>query len=93
FKSGACHAGSYETSLVLAVEPFLVRDEVAATLEPNPASLSVAIREGKGSFLEAGGPRAYFGYPADASATEGESLYHELAAIFAAAGRELLDER
>lgn len=93
FKSGACHAGSYETSLVLAAEPFLVRDELAATLAPNPASLSVAIREGKGSFLEAGGPRAYFGYPADASAAEGEALYHELADIFAEAGRALLEGR
>lgn len=90
FKSGACHAGSYETSLVLAVEPFLVRDELAAGLAPNPSSLSVAIREGKTSFLEAGGPRAYFGYPADASATEGERLYGELADIFATAARELL---
>lgn len=92
FKSGACHAGSYETSLVLAAEPFLVRDQRAASLAPNPASLSVAIREGKRSFREAGGPQAYFGYPADASASEGEALYRELADIFASAARELLDE-
>lgn len=90
FKSGACHAGSYETSLVLAAEPFLVRDELAQGLAPNPASLSTAIREGKTSFVDAGGPRAYFGYPADASATEGEALYRELTDIFATAARELL---
>jgi len=90
FKSGACHAGSYETSLVLAAEPFMVRDEVAQALAPNPNSLSVAIRDGKGSFLEAGGPRAYFGYPADATATEGESLYAELSAIFAESAKALL---
>ncbi len=92
FRSGACHAGSYETSLVLAADPFLVREDVAAGLEPNPSSLSVAIREGKQSFLEAGGPRAYFGYPADATAGEGERLYAELADIFASAARALLGE-
>ncbi|MGE0791933.1 MAG: creatininase family protein [Sandaracinaceae bacterium] len=90
FKSGACHAGSYETSLVLAADPFLVKAEIAEGLAPNPSSLSVAIREGKTSFMDAGGPRAYFGFPADASASEGERLYTELADIFAAAARELL---
>ena len=91
FKSGACHAGSYETSLVLAADPFLVKTDIAEGLEPNPSSLSVAIRDGKKSVLEAGGPRAYFGYPADASAAEGELLYKELADIFAEAAR-LLNE-
>lgn len=90
FKSGACHAGSYETSLVLAADPFLVRSDVVEHLEANPKSLSVAIREGKKSFLEAGGPQAYFGYPAEASAGEGERLYGELADIFATAARELV---
>lgn len=89
FKSGACHAGSYETSLVLAAEPFLVRSDLADTLAPNPTSLSVAIRAGKRSFLEAGGERAYFGDPRAASALEGEALYAELADIFATAAREL----
>ncbi|MGF1465503.1 MAG: creatininase family protein [Sandaracinaceae bacterium] len=89
FKSGACHAGSYETSLVLAADPTKVRREIQSGLPPNPTSLSVAIREGKGSFLEAGGPRAYFGYPADASVEEGERLYEELADIFATAAHTL----
>ena len=91
FKSGACHAGSYETSLVMAAKPFLVKREVALGLEPNPSSLSVAIREGKGSFQEAGGPRAYFGFPADASESEGHHLYSVLAEIFASEARTLLD--
>lgn len=89
FKSGACHAGSYETSLVLAAQPFLVRGEIAHTLEPNPSSLSVAIREGKTNFQEAGGPRAYFGYPADASSAEGETLYAAHVAMYVAAAKEL----
>lgn len=89
FKSGACHAGSYETSLLLAADPFTVRQEVVGDLPANPISLSVAIRDGKTSFLEAGGPRAYFGFPADASASEGEKLLEELSDIFATAALEL----
>jgi creatinine amidohydrolase len=83
FKSGACHAGSYETSLVLAAQPFLVREDVAASLPDNPISLSRAIRDGKTTFKQAGGPRAYFGYPSKASEAQGEQLYGELSAIFA----------
>lgn len=90
FKSGACHAGSYETSLVLAAQPGLVKTERAKTLAANPSSLSRAIRDGKKTFLEAGGPEAYFGAPADASAKEGAALYRELADVFATAAKELL---
>jgi len=89
FKSGACHAGAYETSLVLAARPELVRGDRAAALPPNPISLSRAIRDGKRSFEEAGGPAAYFGAPAEASAAEGDALYRELADIFADAARSL----
>ena len=89
FRSGACHAGSYETSLVMAANPFQVR-EVSSELPANPISLSAAIREGKLSFVEAGGPRAYFGDPAAASAASGDELYEELADIFASAAREVL---
>jgi len=71
FRSGACHAGRYEGSIVMAERPDLVREEVRKKLPPNPASLSTAIREGKRTFAEAGGPEAYFGWPADATAEEG----------------------
>ena len=60
FQTGACHAGRFEGSIVRAERPDLYRDEVAALLEPNPSSLSTAIREGHETFEEAGGPRAYF---------------------------------
>lgn len=89
FKSGACHAGQYETSLVMAADPFLVRDLVSE-LPANPTSLSLAIKDGKHTFEDAGGPRAYFGDPAAATASHGDELYDELAAIFADAARELL---
>lgn len=92
FRSGACHAGRYETSLVLAAAPSLVDLAIAARLEDNPRSLSLAIREGKRSFLEAGGPRAYFGFPRQATAEEGEALFDALADVFATAAREMLPE-
>ena len=71
FKSGACHAGSYEGSVVMAARPELVRDEIRLSLPANPVSIAEAIREGKRTFEEAGGDQAYFGDPAAASAEEG----------------------
>jgi len=81
FKSGACHAGRYETSIVLAVRPELVREQLLRTLPPNARSLAAAIAAGQTSFVEAGGPRAYFGYPAEATADEGTSTITVLGAI------------
>lgn len=85
FRSGACHAGRFETSLVLAVRPDLVDDAVRRSLPPVDRSLSVAIREGKTTFQEVGGDRAYFGDPASASAEEGRAIIAELGAILAQA--------
>jgi creatinine amidohydrolase len=92
FRTGACHAGRFEGSVVLAEQPGLFRADVAARLEPNPASLSVAIGEGKGSFEDAGGPRAYFGWPADATAEEGRATVRVLGALLADAVLATLDE-
>ncbi|MBT9588289.1 creatininase family protein [bacterium] len=72
FQSGACHAGQFEGSMVLARQPQWTRPAVAAALPDNPHSLVDAIREGKSHFGEAGGPHAYFGSPRQASACEGE---------------------
>jgi creatinine amidohydrolase len=81
FRSGACHAGRFETSVLLAECPQLVREDVCAALPPNPASLSRAIQDGKRTFEEAGGPRAYFGFPAQATAAEGRSTIETLGLI------------
>lgn len=78
FRSGACHAGEYEGSLILAATPDLFNREAAEKLEPVPISLSVAIKAGKETFLEAGADAAYTGRPADASKIEGERLYEAL---------------
>lgn len=79
FRSGACHAGRYEGSLVLADDPDSVDTALAAGLPPNPNSLVDAHREGKRDFIEAGGPQAYFGAPAEATAEEGHATFAVLA--------------
>ena len=81
FRSGACHAGQFETSIVLAERPDLVREASRAGLPGNPTSLSRAIRDGKATFEEAGGDRAYFGFPAQATAEEGRATVDMLGAI------------
>ena len=77
FKRGACHAGRYETSLVLAARPELVRSE-RSTLAPLPIDLGRAIREGVRDFGEAGAHDAYFGDPAAATVEEGDKIYRLL---------------
>ena len=93
FKSGACHAGQFETSILLAERPDLVREDTRAGLPANPASLSRAIRDGKRSFEEAGGTRAYFGFPAAATAGEGRATIEVLGEILDEAVQVELDAR
>lgn len=88
FRSGACHAGSYEGSLVLADRPDLVRDDLREQLPEVGVSLSDAIRAGQTSFREAGGDRAYFGRPAEATASEGEATYQTLARMLVTSIKE-----
>jgi creatinine amidohydrolase len=83
FQSGACHAGDFEGSLLLALRPELVREGARVALPENPVSLAAALAAGKRRFVEAGGPQAYFGRPAAASAETGRALLRELATIVA----------
>jgi creatinine amidohydrolase len=90
FRSGACHAGRYEASVVMAYRPDLVHLEVQRRLPANPTSLSDAIRAGKDRFESAGGDQAYFGDPATASREEGDSTAAILGEIVAEAVRSAL---
>jgi creatinine amidohydrolase len=81
FRSGACHAGRYEGSIVMAERPDLVRHDVMAALTANPRSLVDAIRRGDTTFEAAGGADAYFGFPAEATAAEGRAILELLATI------------
>lgn len=84
FKAGACHAGRYETSLMLAARPSAVRDDVRAALAARSESLSVGIKEGKRTFRELGMSLAYTGAPADATAAEGDDSYARLVEMIVA---------
>ncbi|MBL8677981.1 MAG: creatininase family protein [Myxococcales bacterium] len=90
FKRGACHAGSYESSLVQAARPELVREDLRAALPDVDISLSAAIREGKHNFAAMGLTMAYAGEPREASATAGEALYDKLVEMIAAECLEAL---
>lgn len=79
FKSGACHAGRYETSIVLAATPEIVALEKAANLPTLTTSLSSGIREGKTNFWAMGMTEAYTGAPSEATAEEGRELTDKLA--------------
>jgi creatinine amidohydrolase len=86
FKRGDCHAGRYETSLVLAARPDLVDTGVARGLESLPISLSQAIAAASGAevrFSEIGMNRAYTGAPAEATSAEGEATYERLVEMIA----------
>lgn len=78
FMHGGSHAGTYETSLVLAAAPQLVDEASRRGLAPVAVDLPGAIKAGATDFLQAGGPEAYFGAPAAASVEEGERLYDVL---------------
>jgi creatinine amidohydrolase len=76
FRRGSCHAGRYETSLVLADAPQLVED--AAELPANEVDMPAAMAAGKADFLAMGMDRAYCGAPAEASADEGLDTFETL---------------
>lgn len=72
FQSGSCHAGQYETSLVLAIRPELVDLERAHELPAHVVPLHERIAAGARDFAECGLDQAYCGDPAHATAEEGE---------------------
>jgi creatinine amidohydrolase len=90
FRRGDCHAGSYETSLVMAARPELVREEIRQQLERVPISIAEKIKEGARTFTEAGGTQAYFGDPRAASREEGEAMYEALSDMIVTAVIEAL---
>jgi creatinine amidohydrolase len=76
FKRGDCHAGRYETSLVLAAGRM-----VQGKIDDLPTiglSLADAIKAGKKTFAEIGMDRAYTGAPSEATVAEGDDLYDRL---------------
>lgn len=91
FRAGARHAGSYETSLVMADRPELVREAERQSLTPVWIDLPDRIRNaGARTFRDAGSEWAYFGDPARASTAEGHQIFDALAQMLVTTARELL---
>ena len=87
FKSGDCHAGRYETSIVLAADPESVRhgrEKLASVTIDLLAKMKAGVR----SFAQAGASEAYCGVPAAATAEEGRARIAALAAMIVASVRE-----
>ena len=89
FREGSCHAGRYETSLVLADRPELVHEERMRALPANPVAMPAAIAAGQTDFLALGMGEAYCGYPAEATAEEGAQTYETLTELLVELVREV----
>ncbi|GAA4553527.1 creatininase family protein [Amycolatopsis samaneae] len=87
FRGGECHAGRYETSLVLADRPELVDTPVMRTLPHVPVTLAAAAPDT--DFRQLGMSEAYCGAPAEATAEEGEATFGVLTDMLVEAIREL----
>jgi creatinine amidohydrolase len=74
------HAGAFETSLMMAAAPEMVRERERISLPPMDG-LGAALKRGAKTFGEAGGEDAYFGDPTAASAEAGEEHFEALAEI------------
>ncbi|MDB4952911.1 MAG: Creatinine amidohydrolase [Myxococcales bacterium] len=79
FKSGACHAGRYESSIVMFAAPEMVNESIRQVLANVPISLSEKLKEGVTTFQAMGMELAYAGDPSAASVAEGEQLTQKLA--------------
>jgi len=92
FASGECHAGRYESSIVLAADAEGVRTEELARLPRKEIGLLKKMGEGVTSFLAAGADLAYCGEPARASAEEGEERIEKLAEMIVISAQEAWPE-
>lgn len=88
FRRGSCHAGRYETSLVLARRPELVDADALAGLPAVDVDMPSAMSAGHDDFRAMGMDRAYCGAPAEATAAEGEQTFATLTRLLVELVRE-----
>ena len=90
--SAGDHAGSFETSLMMACARAQVREKERISLPPMDG-LAAALKGGATSFAAAGGEDAYFGDPGAASAEDGEAYFETLADILTLSIMEYLGSK
>ena len=83
YKKGECHAGQYETSIILASSSNSVRTDLLSQLARVPVSLSDQLNKGVTDFLEMGMDNAYAGSPSTATVAEGKETLTRLAEMIA----------
>lgn len=88
FRSGDCHAGRYETSLVMAADPSAVHEAERKSLKPLAIGLLAQMKAGVRTFQDAGAEDAYCGDPAAATPEEGRDLVERLATVAVDSARE-----
>lgn len=88
FQSGDCHAGSYESSIILAADPDGVREAERKALPAVEIGLIGKMQAGQTTFREMGAEAAYCGDPASASAEEGREQIDALAAMIVESARD-----
>ncbi len=86
------HAGAFETSLMMAAAPQMVRERERISLAPLDG-LMPALKKGAKTFEDAGGEDAYFGDPTAASAEEGEGYFEALGEILSVSIMEHLGSK
>lgn len=91
FKKGACHAGEYETSIMLASRPDMVDLSISSELAEVPISLSDMLKAGVKDFAEMGLSEAYAGSPATANKIHGVEMLKKLAVMIATEIMQALD--
>jgi creatinine amidohydrolase len=89
FRLGSCHAGRYETSLVLAERAKLVHVDRMLALDERHVDMPAAIRAGQTDFAAMGMDLAYCGSPAEASAEEGRQTFETLTEMLVELIREV----
>ena len=90
FKQGNCHAGCYETSLILATMPDVVNTNIQHTLKPISISLSDNIDQGVLDFVDMGLLDGYSGDPSQATVQEGNESLDILATMIVTTVTEAL---
>jgi len=91
FKRGECHAGRYETSIMLAADSKGVFQQQMEILPEVPVSLSDQLKSGVNTFKEMGMARAYAGAPAKASVEEGQQMIERLSQMVVTTVTEALN--
>jgi len=86
------HGGAWETSLLMAASPDMVRDSVRRNLPP-VEGLMAGLKKGAKTFIEAGGEDAYFGDPTAATGEEGETYFEALIEVLTVSVMEHLGSK